>query len=56
MELTLTIDTDRSLSMEEAKELLIQSRAKALPPQELVLDFIRAGLRELKAAAETEEA
>lgn len=51
MELTITIDTDRSLSMEEAKELNLQSKAKGLPPHELVIDFIRAGLRDLKSAA-----
>jgi hypothetical protein len=51
MELTITIDTDRSLSMEEAKELSIQSRAKGMPPHELIVDFIRAGLRELKSPA-----
>lgn len=53
MELTIHIDTNRSLSMEEAKELDIQSRRQGLPPQDLVLTFIREGLRSLKSDSST---
>jgi hypothetical protein len=53
MELTIHIDTNRSLSMEEAKELDIQSRRQGLPPQDLVLGFIRDGLRSLKSDPST---
>jgi hypothetical protein len=56
MELLIHIDTNRSLSMEEAKELDFQSRRKGLPPQELVLNFIREGLRGLKADPSTSSA
>ncbi len=46
MTLHLKIDTEKSLSMDEAKELLRQSEARGLEPSELALDYLRLGIRE----------
>lgn len=55
MTLHLKIDTEKSLSMDEAKELLRQSEARGLEPSELALDYLRSGIREGSKEATTPE-
>lgn len=45
MTLHLKIDTEKSLSLDEAKELLRQSEDKGLDPSDLALDYLRQGIR-----------
>ena len=56
MDIFIKISTEESLSLEEANELLRQSKTQNLDPKDLALQYLRAGILQGKGTSNREEA